>query len=89
MSDFRDAIAGAVCGAWGADGSQYLDEDVADSILATPEMQAIREALRHACWNAARHRFPHGNPSMILEAYLRKVVRLPESVIAWVLDGDE
>ena len=46
MSTFRDAIAGAVCGAWGADGSQYLDEDVADSILATPEMQAIRNWLR-------------------------------------------
>ena len=84
MSTLRDVIAGAVCGAWGADGSQYLDEDVADSILATPEMQAIRKALRALI---AIHGLSPTHP--LTRTWRTARTDLPESVIAWVLDGDE
>lgn len=53
---------------------------VGDDVLATEVMVAIRKALRSQTlfYSAAR----------LERHYLRNALGLPESVVAWVLDGD-
>jgi hypothetical protein len=85
MSTFRDAIAEAVADTYG-DLVRYTtahDEEISAAVLNMPEMQAIRSALRTVCveyeWCAP------GPPDW---STILGDLRLPESVIAWVLDGD-
>jgi hypothetical protein len=77
MSTFRDAIA-VRCAA----KSGPSPWKKADAVLAMPEMQAIRKALRV---DADLHSIV---ADMTPAEWLRKIVRLPQSVIAWVLDGE-
>jgi hypothetical protein len=70
VSTFRDDIA-VRCAA----KSGLSPWNKADAVLAMPEMQAIRKALRHVA-------SLHINPRSYLAAF-----GLPESVIAWVMDG--
>ena len=78
MTEFRDAIAYTLLDSW---PNTYT----ADAVLAMPEMQAIRKALIHATYNAARHAYPAA-PEPPMATYMRERCELPDSVIAWVLD---
>ena len=77
---FRDAIAQAL-EFWGDDGAgaeMLPDDDGAAAILAMPEMQAIRVALRDltASWHH------HAGAAVLRDAF-----HLPQSVIDWALGG--
>ena len=82
MSEFRDAIAAALAQPYCANAVSFYE---ASSVLAMPEMQAIRKALLHATYNAARHAYPAA-PEPPMATYMRERCELPDSVIAWVLD---
>jgi hypothetical protein len=59
-------------------------DDAADAVLASESMQAIRKAL----WMAVVYYYDnHGIDEQTAEAALRDGYNLPESVVAWVLDG--
>ena len=77
MTDaFRDALAAAL---W--DGGDLNSELMADSILAMPEMQAIRTYLR------SEAEFGLDTPEGQRWYRLTMASRLPESVVRWVLGG--
>jgi hypothetical protein len=71
MTAFRDAIAERVY-------YQAVRIDVADAVLAMPEMQAIRAALRSLADDA-------GLPGESVAQILRRHA-CPDSVIVWVLE---
>jgi len=75
MSDFRDAIAQAICGLDLPHAPLPGDYQSADDVLAAPEMQAIREALRMLHVN--------GGPGYL------DYLDIPASVIAWVIRDDQ
>ena len=75
MSEFRDAIARCYDG---PDGP--FDRSTAAAVLASPEMQAIRQAFNTATAVLAMQEC---NTSRI---DVLNRLNLPESVIAWVLD---
>ncbi len=85
MTAFRDAIAGAANDAWGVEGGRFIDEDVADAVLAMPEMQAIRKALHMSCAFSVDN-FGLTNEDRM--AIMDTVFSLPLEVCLWVLDGD-
>ncbi len=84
MSELRDAIAGVVY-VNTTRAADYYEEakESADAVLAMPEMQAIRKALRNMydtrvreCGYGAAHEW-------------LRALNLPLSVIAWVLEGEQ
>jgi hypothetical protein len=100
VSEFRDAIAKSIEDDWEVevetvhphDDAPYAlvailatPDELADSLLAMPEMQAIRKALIRATYNAALWSYPAA-PEPPMATYMRERCELPESVIAWVLD---
>ena len=84
MSTFRDAIANTLMEQWPNTITRMDAARVtSDAVLDTPEMQAIRKAL----WNlAAMHALEASDTDTTADVVAR--LNLPESVIAWVLDGD-
>jgi len=84
MSDtFRDAIAASIGTAFDnfhAETPDYVDDHLAAGILASDEMQAIRRTLLSLDdeWRVEGN-WDRGE-------YLQHYCKLPESVIAWVLD---
>lgn len=92
MNEMVTAIANAIDNAK-HDGSQWdltADEptfiDMANAVLATPEMEALRKALRHWAEYAGRH---DGFGAVYALRYWMgtedDVQVLPESVIAWIM----
>jgi hypothetical protein len=61
---------------------------IADAVLAMPEMEAIKEALADM---TRPYRWSVINDAHRLEGHRYNLaeIGLPESVIAWVLDGDQ
>jgi hypothetical protein len=56
----------------------------ADAVLAMPEMQAIRNALLHAAFNAARHAYPAAGIDPT-RTYLTNECKLSDTLADWVL----
>ncbi len=91
MSTFRDATARAIVRGFHPlshethrpmPEPERVDFHLADAVLDMPEMQAIRKALREV----DRYWWIEGNWDR--GEWLRTSAELPESVIAWVLDGE-
>ena len=89
MSELRDAIAFDALDDVAVDcmahcyGGTYDKREAADAVLAMPEMQSIRKALRNMydtrvreCGYGAAHEW-------------LRALNLPLSVIAWVLEGEQ
>jgi hypothetical protein len=85
MSDtFRAAIHDAVFRGMSADEHRWEQENaVVTTVLAMPEMQAIRQALQQV---AEEDRYAFGGLTLPAEALADR--DLPESVIAWVVGHD-
>ena len=89
MSEFREALAAAL-DPWfvftAADGKPGIavrtGEELADLLLATPEMQAIRQDLRdkYARWVKAQWVF--NPPQTALSS------DLPESIEKWIMEEE-
>jgi len=82
-AELRDAVASVTAAV--PPGWSYLwpNFKVADAVLAMPEMQAVRSALRNLydtrvreCGYGAAHEW-------------LRALNLPLSVIAWVLEGEQ
>lgn len=82
QEDLAEVIAPSVDPVMGWEAS-----DIAKDILASPQMQAIRKALRRAAWNAARYAYPASRIDST-PTYLRENCHLPASVIEWVMTDD-
>ena len=90
MSTLREELAEAMeaapdyasCGA----GCTYQDPpELADTVLASPAMQSIRKALHKASWEIVDS---YTNWATQREA-MAKFLDLPESVVAWVMEGKQ
>jgi hypothetical protein len=80
MSEFRDAIE-----ATAAFGQR---SEVADAVLAMPEMQAIRRTL--AVYGQVESALSKDSRvKMNPRLWLSGVCGIPESVVAWVLEDDD
>ena len=92
MSELRDAIAFDALDDVDVDcmahcyGGTYDKREAADAVLAMPEMQSIRKALRDMC---ASIDFAHGEPLRHGDEDRLASYGLPASVIAWVLEGEQ
>ena len=75
---FRDALARSI-----NDATYYRYLDMVDDILASPDMETIRKALRTAAEDIVDS---YTNWSTVPEA-MSLFLKLPESVIEWVLGG--
>ena len=95
MNTFQDAIAEALALSWwemsGGDANDYTpsansgDLQLAWTVLAMPEMEAIRKALAEV---AESDRYAWGGVTPPAEA-LRDIHHLPDSVIEWCLNPQE
>lgn len=80
MSEFRDAIAAAI---EAGDGSYVgVFRPDADSVLAMPEMEAIRRLIRFHYW------LDDGTATPQDAAVALREFPVPDSVIDWVLGGE-
>lgn len=87
MSELRDAIAFDALDDVRVNCMAYFDKrEAADAVLAMPEMQSIRKALRDMC---ASIDFAHGEPLRHGDEDRLASYGLPASVIAWVLEGEQ
>lgn len=88
MSELRDAIARTIAQpatAESADIRTHIDwRDNADDVLAMPELEAIRKALRDV---AEEDRYAFGCVTPPAEALTNR--GLSTSIIAWVLEGEQ
>ena len=75
MTEFRDAIAAALAQPYCANAVSFYE---ASSVLAMPEMQAIRKFFG---WYAHRH----GTKADMWEQ-LTVEAQLPENVAHWIMD---
>ncbi len=85
MSAFQDAVAEVLPNVLKTTNPKVgaaMQGDMATAVLAMPEMQAIRKALQEV----DRYWWIEGNWDR--GEWLRTSAELPESVIAWVLDGE-
>lgn len=60
-------------------------EPLGTSEITALDVQALRAALLHAAYNAARHAYPAAGHVDPTATYLRERCHLPPHLVAWVM----